>query len=231
MARSNAAGLVVPAGAVTDLKTLLKYLDRLPDVIERSKSQPYGITTFQVLHPIATSMGIDYSELYDAFSALENIKLLEVEFRSADEALERIESGISGSFAPELASKRAELVQALAVYTQDNPILLAFKSQRLAYLYQNIYRDAELITDSRPIFNSDGDKVLEFMVSHSLAITYTTGSSRSERIHLTLDAGDVLKLRKACDRAILKAKTLKDALGKSAEWQIHILRDDQDAAG
>jgi hypothetical protein len=45
---------------------------------------------------------------------------------------------------------------------------------------------------------------------------------RPEMVHLAMDAADVLKLRKACDRSVVKAKTLKSELGERAR----VLRDD-----
>lgn len=42
-----------------------------------------------------------------------------------------------------------------------------------------------------------------------------------------MDAGDVLKLRRACDRAIVKANTLKNSLA-GPHWAVRLLRDGGD---
>lgn len=212
-----------------DIKKLLDHLDQLPGIIERSKAAGHRVTVFQVLHPLSLEVGIDYKTLLDVFTALENLRFLEVEFGSSEQAVIRIEAAVDQALAQRIAAKRPELLRAMGVYLDENPILVSFKAQRLSYLHERIYRDAEILTDVRPVFDDPGGKILECIISHSLVITHST-AGRQERFHLTLDAEDVLKLRKACDRAIIKAQTLKNTLGRNADWNIHMLRDETDGA-
>jgi hypothetical protein len=180
---------------------------------------------FEVLHPIATDLNLPYADLQDLFNALENLNHLEIEFGSAEDAFIRVMSALQPDLGKRYNDNKDKILKALARYAQDTPIHISAKAQRLAYYHENIYRDSDIITDVRPIFDSAGGNVLEMIISHSLVVTYSS-SNRTERIHLEMDAGDVLKLRKACDRAILKANTLKQALGGTGQkWKIQLLRD------
>jgi hypothetical protein len=225
MATSNAAGLTLPKEAVAQFEALLRYLDRLPEIIEKSRHSEYGITIFQVLRPISREENLPYSDLLDAFTALQNLRFMEDEFGSAEDVLDRIESATTRELSKKIRENRIGIFKALDAYRTDNPISVAFKAQRLAYYYERVLRDIDIITDIRPIFDANGEKVLEIIISHSLVIRQSS-SGRTERFHLTMDAADVVELRKACDRAIVKANALKQAFGgPDHDWKVQILRD------
>jgi hypothetical protein len=231
MAVSNAAGISVPQSAAKQIDILLKYLDKLPDIIRDARSLSYGVTLFQVLNPLSEKLGLPYDELQNVFSALENMRFMEIEFGSVDEVMSRLTSAISPDLAKRIDENRDALVLAINHYREDNPISIAIKAQRLAYYFEHIYRDGEIITDMRPVFDAKGDDILEIIITHSLVVTHSsTGSGGNERMHLAMDAGDVLKLRRACDRAIAKANTLKREFGNGRKWQIHLLRDNDNAS-
>ncbi len=230
MTTSNAAGIRLPQAAVKQLEMLLKYVDRLPDILRESKKLEYGITLFQVLEPFSTRIGIPLDDLQDIFYALENLRSLAVEFGSPENVLIRIVSDVKQDVAKRLEENKDRLLQAISEYQADDPLAITFKAQKLTYFHERIYRDAEIITDIRPIFDGAGKNVLEVIISHSLVASITV-SGRTERISLAMDAGDVVKLRAACDRAIEKAKSLNSALnGSDLKWKVQILRGQDDGA-
>ena len=230
MTTSNAAGIRLPQAAVKQLEMLLKYIDRLLDILRESKNLEYGITLFQVLEPFSTRIGIPLDDLQDIFYALENLRSLAVEFGSPENVLIRLVSDVKQDVAKRLEENKDRLLQAISEYQPDDPVAITFKAQRLTYFHERIYRDAEIITDIRPIFDGAGKNVLEVIISHSLVASITV-SGRTERISLAMDAGDVVKLRAACDRAIEKAKSLNSALnGSDLKWKVQILRGQDDGA-
>ena len=128
----------------------------------------------------------------------------------------------------DLRSHRAEIEKVSKEFASNNPIAISFKAQKLAYLHERILRDAEIITDLRPVFDDSGKNILEVMVAHTLVVT-TTNSGRTERVHFAMDAGDVLQLRKACERAVEKARAIQSTFEKSKlNFAVHVLRGDQD---
>src|ERR1700722_14473093 len=138
MAISNAAGIHVPPAAVKQLRTLLKYLDRLPELIDESHKLEYGITIFQVLEPFAARVGILYDDLEDIFYALENLRIFSSDYGSIEDALARILVAISPDLADEIRKNKAQIVQAFVRYNRDNPISTTFKAQKLTYLHERI---------------------------------------------------------------------------------------------
>jgi septum formation topological specificity factor MinE len=230
MARTNAPGLNVPDRAVHHIETLLKYLDQFGSFIEASRTLQSGITSYEVLHPLSEKLGIPYQDLEDSFTALENLRYLEIEYSSASEAIERLANALPSDLSKRFVAKRDEILAVLSKYVDDSPVAITLKAQRLSYFYEHIFRDSEIITDVRPIFDTKGENILEIIISHSLSVAFSS-SSRTERIHFTMDAGDVLKLRRACDRAILKANALKKAFtGSDRGWSVRLLRDNNDAS-
>jgi len=228
MATSNAASISLPPSAIKQFKSLLSNIDRLPDILERSKGNEPGVTLFQILRVVAGSSSIDYDVLAETIYALENLRHLEAEFGTPGEAFSRVIAAVDRDLAKQLEEKKDNILGAVKIYKDDHPIYISYKAQRLAYLHERIYRDAEIITDVRPVFDSTGEKVLEAVISHTLVVNFGT-LGRSERSHFAMDAGDVLKLRKACDRAISKAKSLQSAFaGSRLDWKIHILRGEDD---
>jgi hypothetical protein len=231
MATSNAPGLVVPAAAQRQLKALLSNIDRVEEIIDRSANVKAGVTAYEVLQPLAGQLNIDHGTLLDIFYALENLRRLETEYGTPGEVLERIFAGTEPQLAKQLMENKARILEIFAGYKADNPVALSFKAQKLAYLHERIFRDADILTDIRPIFNEAGEAVLSAIIGQTLTITFTRVGA-TERIHLALDAGDVLGLRKACDRAILKAKVLQASFASSKlNWDVHVLRGDDDGIG
>ena len=74
------------------------------------------------------------------------------------------------------------------------------------------------------IFNAAGDKLLETLVGHSLAILYRDGTG-TEELHISMDADDLAELRKACERAAKKAVTIRNSLAE-CPWPTTVIGED-----
>jgi hypothetical protein len=231
MAKSNAAGLTVPDQAQRQLRALLKNLERMEEILIRSRDTRPGITAYEVLEPLASKLDIDYDDLLDIFYSLENLSRLAPAYGSASEALDRVIAGSESALGKRMRESKPQLLAILENYTGDHPVALSFKAQKLVYLYERVYRDAEILTDVRPIFDDAADRVLGAIIGHTLSISFTRNAT-NERLHLAMDAGDVLALRRACDRAIRKATALQQSLtGSNLNWDVHVLRGEDDGTG
>src|SRR5258708_33821174 len=229
MGTSKGGGIHLPAAAVKQLEMLLKHIDRLPEILRESRKLEYGITLFQVLEPFSARIGLPPGDLLDIFYALENFRHLSDEFGTSDDMLIRItSSNIGEEMAKRILENKAPILQAIHDSKSDHPVAITFQAQRLTYLHERIFRDAEIITDVRPIFDGSGKNVLEVIIANSLTTTLTL-SAPTDRITLAMDAGDLVKLRAACDRAFEKAKSLHSALNSSdLKWKVQILRGQED---
>lgn len=96
----------------------------------------------------------------------------------------------------------------------STPVRLVTKAMELSYDYANLLRKARIITDLRPLFDDEGEKVEGGVVTHTLRIAYSSDDGGHE-VSLALDIKDVEKLHEQCERAIKKANTIKDEFVQS----------------
>lgn len=116
--------------------------------------------------------------------------------------------------APEVAVFLEEL-------NPEHPLNIGRKAEQLAYLHQNVLTSARLVTDVRPVFDVPAQRILKALIIHTLFIEYSDGG-QDQRIAFALDADDVAQLRRLCDRAELKAATLKAAMAETT-WPTAVI--------
>lgn len=86
------------------------------------------------------------------------------------------------------------------------------KSIQLQYEHTNIFADAQLVTDIRPVFGHD-DRPIAGIVCQTLRIEYRS-EGQMKHLAIALDVRDLARVRSACERAETKAKVLEEYLGK-----------------
>jgi plasmid stabilization system protein ParE len=107
--------------------------------------------------------------------------------------------------------KKDQISRAVDSFGKDDVFLLSEKAGRITYAHQNIFKDAQILTDLRPVFNEDATSVIQAIVTHALYLEYFDGTE-TRRVELTLDAPDLAALKRLCIRAEQKAITAKEAL-------------------
>jgi hypothetical protein len=88
------------------------------------------------------------------------------------------------------------------------PIRITVKSLDLRYDYENLTRSTNVLTDVRPIFDDDADRVIGAIVSFTLRLNYENGDS-TRSLSLAMDAEDITRLQRQCERALKKAETAR----------------------
>lgn len=116
-----------------------------------------------------------------------------------------------------------KVVQAVSLLKANHPLIMSHKAGRVVYARPYLLREAKILTDVRPVFNSEGDAVTQVVVSHTLHVIYQEGG-KDDEIHLSLDAVDIATLKRLCERAERKAKVIKEGLAKT-EWPTTILQE------
>ena len=86
---------------------------------------------------------------------------------------------------------------------------LVAKTIDLAYEYTNIYQQARIITDLRPVFDTEGARVHGMVTCFTMRLTFDSREGPHD-LGLGLDEADVRQLRAECDRALRKASTVQD---------------------
>lgn len=84
--------------------------------------------------------------------------------------------------------------------------------------HENVFSDAQILTDVRPVFQSDATVApAAAMIVHKLRITYRRPQERyAQDIFLALDSEDIASLRRALDRAEKKAQSLSEGMTGSS---------------
>ena len=105
-----------------------------------------------------------------------------------------------------------QIADALESLNDDHPLFVSSKATSLANTHQNLLLSSRLLTDVRPVFDDAGTKILEMVISHTLALNIHDGRSERQLITITLDMEDILSLKEQCERAERKARIVANKL-------------------
>jgi hypothetical protein len=96
-----------------------------------------------------------------------------------------------------------------------HPLSMIAKAKDLLYDHENTFCDARVITDIRPVFDTDIKQVpTEAAITHTLKIEYHRGTKQTE-IHIAVDVDDIDYLLSILWRAKEKSETLSGVLSKA----------------
>lgn len=183
---------IVPApGKVLSLPSVEQDVAK---AIEAPGEAPVIVNAILNLHRFRSSLGMES----DAFASSLSARFAE-----------RVAANL------ELAEKWASQGGYLAsVLDENGPFGLLDKSMELAYTHQNLMRSARILTDVRPVLDSQAERVVQFVIVHKLVVDYFEGSAE-RTLHLALDSSDLLRLAAQCERAEKKTKIVAEALSAS----------------
>ena len=106
----------------------------------------------------------------------------------------------------ELLSERQENIARLLA--PDGAIAGGAKAADLLFEQQMVFCKARTLTDMRPVFDEQAQRVQGFLPFHTLALTVHEGTEMRE-IHMAMDFRDLVRLRKQLERAEQKEKVLR----------------------
>ena len=208
-----------PENVLDDIEILIARADKLAGVM--SFSDYTGVGIYGLGRRMAGDLGLSPSEARELLNAISRL----CQFRDMveDEPTTFIErlTGRLERHAPEEwkvkhleewkanAPKVTELIVGIG---DDHPLVIARKAQELTYSHQNILTESRLITDVRPVFDSKGEVVRDFVITHMLSLEYTDGTQKQTTLTVAMDALDVQKLLAQCERVSTKILTLKREL-------------------
>jgi len=109
-------------------------------------------------------------------------------------------------WSPEDIARWQEMEPRLRDLLSLGPVTTIVKALDLSFDYYSLLQNSKIITDIRPVFNEAGSEIQGALVSFTLRL-HLDSVSGSSSMSIALDQDDVIKLRKACERALEKAKT------------------------
>lgn len=93
-------------------------------------------------------------------------------------------------------------------------VVVASKARRLAVDYANIFYDATILTDMRPVFDKPEEAPVGCAISHTLKIDYYEGGEHRE-FYAVMDAQDLERMRSVLQRADAKAASLRSLIQRT----------------
>jgi hypothetical protein len=222
----------LPQTASDDLASLAGNSDKLDTISDSVSQSTPGIGLSGIAEKVSNDAGIPVRAAERILWTVWNLRNLKNRLRLDTERLMRMISAVledqSGGAASEdlktwnaAADRISAFVDRL---TDTNPLVISRKAQLLGLAHQNVFADARLVSDVRPVFDAAGDKVVESFVMQTLLIDYFDGD-QSRRIEFALDAADVSQLRRLLERAERKALALTRDLSR-LKWPTTILGKD-----
>jgi hypothetical protein len=195
--------------------------------LEETATEKPSASPGRFSHPLATRLSIPLVEAGRLLNALQNFQLINQETADQDKTFALIADRLTPDAREKWIAARETILSILKLIVDTNhPVVISQKARRLAFQYERIFVSGDIVTDLRPVFTIAGDKLLDMIIQHKLIISQHDSTHTDSELHFALDARDVLNLRNACDRAIQKAKVLKDSLG-SLPVTTEMLSDDE----
>jgi hypothetical protein len=208
----------IPPSGLTDLAEVANHAEILEKIIKLSPSSL--LEADADTQSISENLGISADAATNILDGLTTLRsLMERQGVGAEQIVDRITKSIETQASERWKSKnydqwkaaREKLIAALTSIPSDSPLSIRQKATELTYAHEHVLLDSSIVTDLRPVYNAEGDKIHAFVLTHVLSVTYRDGMS-SHRIDFALDAADVEKLQQIAVRAILKSKTARAAL-------------------
>lgn len=98
----------------------------------------------------------------------------------------------------------------------------------LMYEHENLLQGARVVTDIRPVFSVDADRVEGTVISHTLRLRYDS-TEGDHSISIAMDESDIRELKRQCERALLKAQTARLLMTDKAQVSTVIAGDESNA--
>jgi hypothetical protein len=94
------------------------------------------------------------------------------------------------------------------IFSSDHVLELNTKAIAVITDHENLFYQAKILTDARPVFNDDGSKLEAMAIVHMLRIHFEHNQNH-EDFFTALDSSDLKKLKAVIDRAERKAQVLQ----------------------
>jgi len=219
-----------------DLLHLAHLGTQLEGVVEGVRDLPMGTGLSEAASKVAEAAGIGVEDASRVLLTLQNLRSLKV--RLGQTSAQVVEAAAATLASPRRVPRKdgkedsdawtaagPAVTTLLELLQDDHPLVVAWKADELSREHQNLFLGARLLTDLRPVFNGAGDRVHQSLVIQTLLIDYQDGTD-VRRLALGLDAHDVAHLRRLCERAELKAATLKRSR-RSVNWFTAIVGEEE----
>lgn len=148
--------------------------------------------------------------------------------RSLEKSFDQMEDGESWNTEQRLQwdTKKNLLVDLLLA---DNFVTFE-KAVSLSYDYPRFLERSCVLTDVRPAFSNDAERVQAITISHTLQLSYRKrGSGHMREIEFALDERDLKNLIRACQRALAKGRAARAFATGTGVPAVKIREDEEES--
>ena len=216
----------LPESVRRDVLLLVEHADEILKFLEETTAEKPSASASKFTPLLARRLSIATAQAERLLQVLPNLQSINQETGDHEKTLTIIADRLPAAAREQWVSAKAILLSILTFIDADHPVVISQKARRLSFLYERIFINAEIITDLRPVYTINGNKILEMIIQHKLIIRQHDSTHTDSDFHLVMDARDLITLKNACERAIQKAKVLQDSLGH-LPWVTEILSDDE----
>lgn len=131
-----------------------------------------------------------------------------------DEVLRAVRSSIerSSNWSDDQMSAWLACEPVLAKLIASSAVRRVATAIDLAYEYAFLLRKVRILTDIRPIFDDQANRIEGAVVSHTLRLFYW-GTDGDHQLSIAMDLNDIHQLAEQCQRAITKAECARASMG------------------
>lgn len=134
---------------------------------------------------------------------------------TSEEIFAGLDSGLLEAGVGETEFKKWESVSPAFKELFELPaVRISAKGLDLSYQHSHLMQRVQIITDVRPIFNSEADEIQGTLISHKLMIRYDDLEGE-HALSLAVDDRDIKALIRQCERAFKKSELVKAQLDKA----------------
>jgi hypothetical protein len=229
---SGYAEVILAKEALRDIAVLIKHVDHIHQIADYPNELEPDSNALAIATYIAKRISIPVADAARLLRAIRNLNRLRVQLHlNEKQTVELITASLENQGADKdlietWKSTSPKMADALKAMSSNHPLGVAQKAAYLATLHQNVFTSVSVITDIRPVFNEEGDKILQGILTHELVIDYYDGN-RSQRIAFSLDASDMAELTRACQRAVKKTTVAKASL-QGLPWPTVVIREKEE---
>jgi hypothetical protein len=207
----HASGLARLQSLSRENASLLR--DALASAAARKQSADVSPTDIGPIEGVPES---DVEQIVDAISGLHHARaFFETPLNEfLDDVVEAMKSAPNSGFSSTGGGALDTFKERVRGFLNIEELALAAKSNVLRFEHERTLHSLRILTDARPIFGIDVEKPPEAIaIGHMLKIAYHRGGKVEEEF-FALDEGDLQTLKKAVQRAELKANSLRTMLAK-----------------
>ena len=185
--------------------------DAIAQAVEKKKSSDISAEDIGTVGVLSAA---DVDSIVDAVVGLNHAKTYYE--LSVDEFVEDVSEAIRESPGKFTDDVIAGLERRVREFLSIGQLVQYAKTNVLRYDHERTVHNLRILTDIRPVFGASVEEAPQIgVITHTLKIGYHHSLQRHDEEFFTMDEDDLQELKKAVERAEVKAKSIRKALADS----------------